>query len=191
MLEFRSEEQWLLINASVVSYIGEALDSYSSVFGDEIACFLAKYPNSEFVSNHRIDEISRACSDDLFRYATYHPVEIKEDASRYGISGQSLASHIVKWVMLFRPILIDSFWSEKSPEDVISKEDHYRRCNEIFSLFIISHIAAGPNSAGKSIPSITDLMGAEQLTDFLYTLRYRIKHQDVFKGWLWNSMGVR
>lgn len=190
---FRGSAAWEELNKSVISYLDAALCSFSDEYFEHIAEFKKKFPSVEFASCHRLDEISRACSDDLYRYAIYHRIELEEtgNGKRFKVSGQALCSFLLKWVMLFRPVLIDEYWSDKDPSVTIEKEDVYRRCNELYALFVVAQVADlnhrfAPDST-PVIDSVTEYMESDQLEDFLYTLRYRIKHQDVFKGWLWKA----
>jgi hypothetical protein len=95
-------------------------------------------------SQIRHDEFMRSCSDDLYRYATYHPVKKK---GVYYIQESVRASYMTKWLLILKPFLLDAYIPLTSldeikkyiePSQIAQALDFYRRCNEFFIIYCAS-----------------------------------------------------
>lgn len=152
------------------------------------------------ISKLRYDEFLRACSDDVYRYSGYHP--LKERAK---IIESVRASYMVKWLMMFKPLILDIYSTLTPPEKTlfyISEENKesacsfYRKSNELFAVFLASYVIGIQIDYDKATLTddsflLTDLMDTNihgqfdssrrEIYDFFYTLRYRVAHQDVYR----------
>lgn len=195
----RQNPIWQRIFADNSKYFDSALEVFNNEYRHYVSAYFMGTGQATYLSKLRFDEFSRACADDIYRYSTYHPLRTKSS-----ILESVRASYMVKWLLHFRPILLDSY-STMAPEEqtlsylldsrVDTARQFYRRCNELFAIFLASYILGVHNLALADVIGrpclITDFMdrnfdgfidpNRREMKDFLYTLRYRIGHQDVYR----------
>ncbi|MFA7239386.1 MAG: hypothetical protein WC091_04680 [Sulfuricellaceae bacterium] len=163
--------------------------------------------NSGVVSNSasgnlsavRAAELLNSATQDIIRYAIYHPIS-KGKNGRFSISESVRASYLTKWIMIFKPLNMDQDLTNtqdiialgKVSRETTCNTDDERfnllyNCNEYFALYVASAILKLKiNGQLKTVLEYLRLTnsGADSLKNevnsLLYNLRYRIKHQDVY-----------
>jgi hypothetical protein len=195
-MKVRASPEWQEIYRENHKILKSAYIDFSKKKKNAIRLFYEKTKQDKFIISRRNDEILRACSDDLYRYANYHQV-IKSDARHLEIQESIRASYLVKWIMNFRPLILDSLKNWIKEDDAVStlpEEDRkktldfLRKSNEVFAVFVASRCLAIPTGAVDSdgnpeIHMLTNFLTDDnELEDFMYTLRYRINHQDIFRA---------
>jgi hypothetical protein len=126
----------------------------------------------------------RAATHDLLRYAVYHNIEFLPNQFRYDISPAVRASVYMKWISSFRPYNFDCIQC-----DQYSNPDIAVRSNELASNIYASHALALEKN--KEVANIDEFLQQEEYETYMYSLRYRIKHQDtysLFSRRLWESV---
>lgn len=148
----------------------------------------------------RFEEMLSAATQDIIRYAIYHPIQTSENNSLL-ISESVRASYLTKWVMTFRPLdydknLPDAYCGKvkkvtPGSNATLLKDDKFNYqyyCNEYFAIFIASAIIK-PKYDDKLVNIIDYIKLASssnpdsaknELESLFYNLRYRINHQDVY-----------
>jgi hypothetical protein len=130
----------------------------------------------------------RASIHDLLRYATYHDIEFNHSDGRYVIGKSVRAGILLKWMMTFRPYVFDSLAGIKKrnlfPESEEKNVDIFTYSNEIAAIIYSNHALGFVGTKDAPIPASSRPMKSEELITFLYTLRYRIKHQDTYHSLL-------
>lgn len=197
----RNTPAWEKISSDNHKYFKEALRCFNNRYQKYITAFNMGTGCSSLISKLRFDEFLRACSDDICRYSTYHPLE-----QRDRIIESVRASYMVKWLMLFKPLLLDVYSTLAPPDKTlfyVSSENQeaavhfYRKSNELFAVFLASYVLgihsvdSGDVDSVEDAFALTDLMDINidgnfdqerrEIHDFFYTLRYRIPHQDVYR----------
>lgn len=162
------------------------------------------YNPAEFYIKYSIEDILVAATDDLLRYCTYHEIS-KEQATFTRSSGEKhsvdvfsiaesvRASVLTKWILKFRPCIaaikspsykmIDNLSQTQSKEKFVQTELAIKRvqfCNEYLALICASYILNLPTQSTSDFMFILDLFSDEEQEKILYSLRYRMNHQDVF-----------
>jgi len=190
--EMRATPVWEKIYDDTQKYINNGLESFQLYFKDNIIFFYNVTKKEEIYSKLRLDELLRSCADDLYRYVTYHKVANKE--GNYEIAEAIHASYIVKWVMHFRPLLLDEYknyeeiskhldklFTENQEETDLAK--FFRYGNEKYAVFVASECLNLVSKDEKSKHLLLEFMkDGQELKDFDYTLRYRACHQDLYRA---------
>jgi hypothetical protein len=162
-------------------------------------------PSTAIFSVLRGQEVITSCTTDIKRYCEYHQIDVCEGKSGvYDLSNATRASFFIKWVLNFRPIMIDNYFDDatlskqllyafdsetKYPQEHIDTRlktnpaTYQFFCNEIFALHVAS-VALKVNDKRNNPKCIIDIVGDEELRSIYYALRYRIKHQDSYTLWL-------
>lgn len=191
----RKNKEWGIILNDNRDYFFNALECFNAAYTKEITMFVMGTGQSKIVSSSRLDEFSRACADDIYRYAVYHP--LKDHRS---VIESVRASYMVKWLMHFRPIMLDLYSSFNDESNTMNyflaserddAKEFYRKSNELFAIFLASYVIGVINGDSESPSLITNYMDinldggcssdSREVLDFIYTLRYRISHQDVYR----------
>jgi hypothetical protein len=168
------------------SKIYDAETNYNSaIFVDAHTSFSDQFPelftthekhgeNIPIFSTERMLAAIRGITHDLLRYATYHNIEFIDRECRYDISRSVRGAVFTKWITTFRPYNFDCFDCNGYDDDFEAKY-----CNEFAASIYASH-ALQLTKDGVPI-YIDELMEEpEEISTYLYTLRYRIKHQDSY-----------
>lgn len=199
-LAFRKTKEWLKIYDDNADIIAESVRRFADDYTPYVQSFMAATGCKAFISKLQVDELIRACSDDLYRYAEYHPVLKNKD--EYLIAEPIRASYLTKWLMMFKPLILDSYsslTSEKSFFELIEKSkietdsivEFFRRANEILAIYVASSALCLKIALKKDDERyylLTEYMPDEsndekrEVRDFMYSLRYRMPHQDVYRA---------
>ena len=188
--DFRFSKEWTRLLADVNLIQGQALLNFCVDYREEVAAFKKMFCGQKnnsphrigIFSTHRLEEIEYACADDLYRHAIYNDVPKKNDA--FIVQPIDMAAHLLKWIMMFRPILLDEYWSHS---DIKSGRDHdaYRIGNELYAIHVVAYLAKHKaNGTALVANKIKRTLGEDAYLELIATLRYRARHQDVMKGWL-------
>lgn len=194
MEDFRRTSEWFHIYETNSAYFCYALEEFSEDHQSDLSFFIKQTGLRSYISEQRVDEMHRACSDDLYRYATYHPVKHSGDV--YDIAEPIRASYMIKWFLMFRPLFLDSilsFSTDSSTEAALKANmaEFFRKSNEILALYLatqIIRIGAKFIDGRCSIKFITEVMDgngdieSSEVRDLLYSMRYRLPHQDVYRA---------
>lgn len=191
----RRNNEWKEILEDNKEYFHNALECFNAAYIKEVTNFVMGTGQHKIISPSRLDEFSRACADDIYRYAVYHP--LKDHRS---VLESVRASYMIKWLMHFRPIILDLYASFSDDSKTLAyftdaeREDakeFYRKSNELFAIFLASYIIGIAPDDPNSPSLITNFMDvnidgshsvdSREVLDFIYTLRYRISHQDVYR----------
>jgi hypothetical protein len=160
--------------------------------------FSARYPSlvaglkaattaeSQFIPERMFSAL-RASIHDLLRYATYHDLSFLGKESRFDIGRSVRAAIILKWMLTFRPYIFDQASEHRKeklyPDDGKPNVDIFVYSSEIAAaIYAVTALQYGGGS--KALPIGKKRMGREEMVTFLYTLRYRIKHQDSYHALL-------
>lgn len=143
--------------------------------------------------NYRLKDVLISVTDDLLRYAMYH--DIKAGTKRangdevFSIAEPVRASFFAKWILKLRPSIADallpadyeyvSFHTDK-PQQLEKPGYRIEFCNETLALIASALILKIPHEDGSTISGYDDLFHARELSTLLYSLRYRVAHQDVY-----------
>lgn len=149
----------------------------------------------------RVAELLNSATQDIIRYASYHPINLDETGA-LGISESVRAAYLTKWILIFKPLNLDQNLTdvEQVREAGIASRDTGSRvqdngrfnfqfyCNEYLALYVASYILK-LRVDGK-IKTIIEYMKQtssgspesvrNEIDSLLYNFRYRIKHQDVY-----------
>lgn len=137
---------------------------------------------------YRIEDILVSVTDDLMRYASYHniPKEIGKDSKEvYSICEAVRAAVFTKWILKIRASIADKEllrYSSSVEDDtsILEKREHRLEfCNEYLALVCVAQIFNIKHTNGK-ILSFNKFLTKEFLVTLLYTLRYRVTHQDSY-----------
>jgi hypothetical protein len=211
MTTIRKDEQWKTIFRQNQSCIIAAQEFFFKTYPTQVTKYGELIQNKPYISRHRLDEACCSCADDLYRYARYHPVSEDDNGellihefvrASYLLKWWLTYRPVIidsndSWVSLenFTKIASEEFQKNKSydPKELEeSLSDWYRKANELFAVSLASVVMQIPDPHGdpEKFLRITDLMQntssrhdekMSETLDFLYTLRYRLKHQDVYR----------
>lgn len=176
-----------------------SIQTFVKSYSSYVAAFTLSTGLRYVFSKLRLDEFNRACADDLYRYAIYHPVRTEEN--EFFIRESVRASYISKWLMIFKPLILDIYGTITTEENIQSylssenKEGYanfYRKSNEFFLVCFVSATLGLKRKKNGNYCKIFDFLdlnlenqydaSRKETLDFLYTLRYRIPHQDVYRS---------
>ena len=199
---WRKTKEWKAIAQDSKDIFCVAAEKLNEEYSEYISAFSLATKLDQPFSQIRHDEFIRSCTDDLYRYATYHPVKKR---GLYYIQESVRASYMTKWLMMLKPFLLDSYIPLTSvenikkyiPQDQVGRAfDFYRRCNEFFAIYCASVALRVKMEKTKSGEDPVYLLLTEffdidierkktkddrEYKDFLYTLRYRMPTQDVYR----------
>lgn len=198
---WRKKEEWKKICGDTKSLFDDAKVNFVNAYGKYIAAFSVAARIDQIHSEVRYDEFIRSCTDDLYRYATYHPVK-KENECIYRIQESVRASYITKWFLIFKPLILDAYKPLANmdllrkciPENEIEAAlNFFRTSNEIFSIYFASAALKLKKNVNGEILLLTEFFDIninldisegekdKEYKDFIYTLRYRLSSQDVYR----------
>jgi hypothetical protein len=211
MTKIRKEKQWLTIFEQNQNCIIAAQEFFFKTYPIQVTKYGELISNKPYISRHRLEETCLSCADDLFRYARYHPVSVDENGeflihefvrASYLLKWWLTYRPVIidsndSWVSVehFTNIASAEFQTKKQYDPAELQDaltTWYRKANELFAISLASVVMQIPDPKGspEDFINITDLMNNisskhdEQMSetvDFLYTLRYRLKHQDVYR----------
>lgn len=204
---FRNTSEWKAILDHLKLIFEKSTKFFGAAYACNITAFAVLSKGTAYISAHRMDELFRSCADDLYRYATYHDVDHRDGI--FLIAQFVEAAYLTKWISTFHPIIINSidgidannFLIEVRNQEVKSgiksdKKDHsitdwFRKSNEVFNMIVASHTLCKTKKIDPTrIVLLPEFLTGGQDTkttedaetkDFLYTLRYRLKHQDIYR----------
>lgn len=147
----------------------------------------------------RSAELLNSATEDIIRYALYHPIT-KNKNGLLLISESVRAAYLTKWIMIFKPLNMDQglgsapkigkIESATRENNALGRDVGFNLqffCNEYFALSVASAILllkldekliSIPNYLEKT--NSTEESKKNEINSLLYNLRYRIKHQDVY-----------
>jgi hypothetical protein len=198
--KFRKSSEWKAIERDNVILFKDGVINFTREYAHFISAFTAFTGSHKVFSELRYLEFVRSCSDDLYRYATYHSVKYEDN--EFYIQESVRASYITKWLLMFKPLILDcylSFNADKNGIDqYINAEDKeaafefFRKSNELFAIYFASvTLKLKKVESSKGFNILTDFFDFDinnkfddhrtEHKDFLYTLRYRSPSQDVYR----------
>jgi hypothetical protein len=201
--EIRNNEDYALISERAFLFLAQGLDHYLNMVNNSIGQSFTTTNAQEqgLILFGRLHDVSRAITYDTLRYAKFHNIsKISRDGySYYDICESVFASYCIKWIVTIHPLSFDSLVNEpisvSTPKDLLQQdrsdillEEFYNKrvvqlCNEHYAICVANVILSGNTPDKKYINIISD-MEPEEKDAFLYSLRYRIKHQDVYTALL-------
>lgn len=184
----RKDPKWINIYDFNIELFKETIADFYDTYKVFIKNFEEITGIQIYYSEIRTEELLNSCADDLYRYAIYHPVELDANNGGHKIAQPIRASYLIKWIMIFRPLILDCYTSMQNNNGDNQQDektvDFYRKSNEYFAVFIASYALNMRKKVTESeIIPITDfLTGHGEYEDFIYSLRYRTHHQDVYRA---------
>lgn len=190
-------ERELYINAKYLENIGKFfLDNFAAEVDEEnlkqiyenICCL--EYVHFPY-TKYSFRDLCVAITDDLFRYASYHNVEKRDDES-YAISESVRASYFIKWITKIKPLFTHALLKESSYEKKFVEKSTrievkinknlflLENSNEYLALLSSIYILDITGEKDKAFEEIHKIFPLNELQIIFYSLRYRINHQDSY-----------
>jgi len=137
----------------------------------------------------RISDLLVSVTDDILRYAFYHNIAT-DDNGLYSVSEPVRAAFFIKWILKTKPCFLDfclgetkysSIYIDQS-KSLVTDLSLFILCNENLALLTLTIILDIKDKDGNlvRIEDLFDSNDATDLTTLLYSLRYRIYHQDSY-----------
>lgn len=199
--DWRCTNEWKAIERDNRILFTDAITQYVKNYSYFVSVFSLNTKTSKIFSEIRYEEFIRSCTDDLYRYATYHPV--KKGNGEFLIQESVRASYITKWLMMFKPLILDVILSlvDKNEvnkyladEDIETAYNFFRKSNELFAIYFASatlKLKKKKDAKEKEFVLLTDFFDfniieeynhkQKEYKDFMYALRYRLPSQDVYR----------
>lgn len=192
----RNEQDYIFISSQTEEYLSKGIGYFVSIFQEVtgLSLSLDEMKEKNLIMSNRLYDIARAMNYDLLRYARFHDIKkIKRDGEEvpyaYDISESVYAAYAIKWITMIHPLAFDVFATEPisipTPKGVdkyelslFYKNRFLSLCNEYYAVFVASVIMASEDNEVNS--NILNAMDQEEADSFLYSLRYRLKHQDAY-----------